>query len=72
MNCLADELMGTTTARAVFFSALTTTISFGTLSFSGHRGLASLGILLSGGMVITVFANLVILPAMLKLRSLRS
>ncbi len=72
LKSAADELMGTTTARAVFFSALTTTISFGTLSFSGHRGLASLGILLSGGMVITVFANLVILPAMLKLRSLRS
>lgn len=68
----ADELMGTTTARAVFFSALTTTISFGTLAFSGHRGLSSLGILLSGGMVLTVFTNLIILPAMLKLRRLRS
>jgi len=68
----ADELMGTTTARAVFFSAMTTTISFGTLSLSGHRGLSSLGILLSGGMILTVFTNLVILPAMLKLRSLRN
>ncbi len=71
LKSAADELMGTTTARAVFFSALTTTISFGTLSFSGHRGLSSLGILLAGGMVLTVFTNLVILPAMLKLRSLR-
>jgi hypothetical protein len=67
----ADELMGTTTARAVFFSALTTTISFGTLAFSGHRGLSSLGILLSGGMVLTVFTNLIVLPALLKLRRLR-
>jgi predicted RND superfamily exporter protein len=66
----ADGLMGTTTARAVFFSALTTTISFGTLALSGHRGLASLGVLLSGGMVLTVFTNLVILPAMLRLRRL--
>lgn len=66
----ADGLMGTTTARAVFFSALTTTISFGTLALSGHRGLSSLGVLLSGGMVLTVFSNLVILPAMLRLRRL--
>jgi len=63
----ADELMGTTTARAVFFSALTTTISFGTLAFSDHRGLSSLGVLLSGGMVLTVFTNLIILPALLNL-----
>lgn len=67
----ADELMGTTTARAVFFSALTTTISFGTLAFSGHNGLSSLGVLLTGGMLLTVFTNLVILPALLKLRRLR-
>ncbi|MDP6979474.1 MAG: MMPL family transporter [Myxococcota bacterium] len=72
LKSAADELMGTTTARAVFFSALTTTISFGTLSFSGHRGLSSLGVLLSGGMILTVFTNLVILPALLKLRSLRN
>jgi len=71
LKSAAEELMGTTTARAVFFSALTTTISFGTLSFSGHRGLSSLGILLAGGMVLTVFTNLVILPALLKLRSQR-
>ena len=68
----ADELMGTTTARAVFYSALTTTVAFGTLAFSGHNGLSSLGILLTGGMVLTVFTNLVILPALLKLRRLRS
>jgi hopanoid biosynthesis associated RND transporter like protein HpnN len=68
----ADELMGSTTARAVFFSALTTTISFGTLAFSGHRGLSSLGVLLSGGMVLTVFTNLIILPALLKLWRERS
>ena len=68
----ADALMGTTTARAVFFSALTTTISFGTLAFSGHNGLSSLGVLLTGGMILTVFTNLVVLPALLKLRRLRS
>jgi hypothetical protein len=68
----AGELMGTTTARAVFFSALTTTVAFGTLAFSGHNGLSSLGILLTGGMVLTVFTNLIILPALLKLRRMGS
>ena len=67
-----ESLMGTTTARAVFYSALTTTISFGTLAFSDHRGLASLGILLSVGMVLTVLCNLIFLPALIQLRAARS
>ena len=59
------SLMDSTTARAVFYSALTTTVSFGTLAFSSHRGMASLGVVLSIGMVLTVMANLVVLPALL-------
>ena len=58
-------LMSTTTARAVFYSALTTIVSFGTLAFSSHRGMASLGNLLVIGMVSTLLANLVVLPALL-------
>jgi predicted RND superfamily exporter protein len=61
-----DDLMDSTTARAVFYSALTTTISFGTLAFSSHRGLASLGMVLSIGMLLTVFSNLIFLPSMLR------
>ena len=59
------ELLGSTTARAVFYSALTTTVSFGTLALSGHRGVASLGVVLTIGMVLTVLSNLVVLPALL-------
>jgi len=55
----------TPTARAVFYSAATTMISFGSLGFSGHRGIASLGTLLVLGMGCTLVANLVVLPAML-------
>jgi hypothetical protein len=40
----SGALLGTTTARAVFYSALTTAVSFGTLSLSSHRGMASLGV----------------------------
>ncbi|MEO1934516.1 MAG: MMPL family transporter, partial [Myxococcales bacterium] len=35
-----ENLLGSTTARAVFYSALTTTASFGTLALSSHRGVA--------------------------------
>ena len=63
-----DALLGTTTARAVFFSALTTTVSFGSLAFSSHMGMSSLGVLLTIGMLLTVFCNLVVLPALIELR----
>lgn len=62
-----DDLMDSTTARSVFYSAVTTVISFGTLAFSSHRGVASLGIVLTVGMVITVLSNLIVLPALIKL-----
>jgi predicted RND superfamily exporter protein len=67
----SESLMSSTTARAVYYSALTTTISFGTLAFSGHRGLSNLGVLLSIGMVLTVLSNLIFLPALVQLRSER-
>ncbi len=63
-----EDLLSTTTARAVFYSALTTTGSFGTLTFSDHIGMRSLGILLTAGMILTVICTLVVLPALLELR----
>jgi predicted RND superfamily exporter protein len=65
------ELLATTTARAVFYSALTTTVSFGSLALSSHIGMSGLGILLSIGMVLTVLCNLVVLPALLAWRGPR-
>jgi hopanoid biosynthesis associated RND transporter like protein HpnN len=38
-----SNLLGTSTARAVAFSALTTIASFGSLGLATHRGLATLG-----------------------------
>jgi hypothetical protein len=58
-------LLGTSTARAVFFSALTTMGSFGSLSLSTHPGLASLGQLLLIGVTFTLLCNLVLLPALI-------
>jgi len=63
-----EELLATTTARAVFYSALTTAVSFGSLAFSSHRGLASLGIVLTIGMALTIICTLIVLPAMLELQ----
>ncbi len=63
------EVLGTTTARAVLFSALTTITSFGSLAFSSHIGLAGLGTLLTIGMSLTVVANLVLLPALIAVSS---
>jgi len=56
------EVLGTTTARALLFSALTTITSFGSLVRSFHLGLAGLGTLLSLGMSLTAVGNLVLLP----------
>ena len=62
------ELRRSVTTRAVWFSALTTIASFGTLVLSGHRGVASLGYLLVVGMIWVLLANLVLLPSLLALR----
>jgi predicted RND superfamily exporter protein len=66
-----EALLGTTTARAVLYSAVTTIASFGTLAISSHGGVSSLGYLLCVGMLWTLAANLVILPAMMSLRARR-
>jgi hopanoid biosynthesis associated RND transporter like protein HpnN len=58
------NLLHTGTARAVLLSALTTMASFGTLGFSSHLGLASLGQLLALGIALVLLCNLVVLPAL--------
>jgi hypothetical protein len=67
----ADDVLRTSTVRAILFSALTTIGSFGTMAFVGHQGLASLGRLLTVGIFYTVICNLVVLPAMLAGRTER-
>lgn len=61
----SGSLVESATAGAVFYSAMTTTLSFGTLALSGHEGMHTLGIMLTIGMFWTVVANLVVLPALL-------
>lgn len=64
-----DRLLESATARGVLFSALTTIAGFGSLAFSPHRGMASMGFVLSVGMISMLISTLVILPALLSIRA---
>ncbi|MBN1240603.1 MAG: MMPL family transporter [Gammaproteobacteria bacterium] len=62
---------GTSTSAAMLASTLTTIASFGNLGFAAHRGMASMGQLLTIGMVVTLAATLILLPVMLRVWSQR-
>jgi uncharacterized protein len=57
--------LGSATARAIVFSALTTGTAFGSLALSQHPGTASMGALLLISLGCTLIASLVFLPALL-------
>ena len=59
-------LMRSSTPRAVLFSALTTVASFGSLALSGHRGMTSMGQLLTIAIVFTLLCTLIVLPAAMR------
>lgn len=60
-----ENIYATSAARAVFVATLTTLASFGSLSLSSHLGLASMGQLLSIGMLALLACTLLVLPAWL-------
>ena len=62
---ICANVLHTSTARAIYFSALTTLVGFGSLAFSPHQGTASMGLLLAVGVIVTLICVLVILPALL-------
>ena len=66
-----EEMMISSTPRAVLLSALTTLAAFGSLAVSGHPGMHSIGVLLSFSVIYLVFCTLVVLPAMLALAGRR-
>jgi len=66
-----SNLLGTSTARAVAYSAMTTIASFGSLGFATHLGMATLGQLLTLGVGFTIICNLIVLPALIPLRPAR-
>ena len=60
-----ESLLATSTARAVLFATLTTVFSFGNLALSSHFGLATMGRLLTIGMLAVLVCTLVVLPSLL-------
>lgn len=62
----ATDVYETSTPRAVFFSAITTICSFGTLMFSAHRGVASMGVLLSLAIGFTLICTILVQPWLLE------
>ena len=67
MNWRAGErnFLASPTARAILFSALTTSTAFGSLAFSHHPGTASMGLLLLWSLACTLVATFVFEPALL-------
>ena len=61
----ATVVFHTSTARAVFYSALTTILSFGNLAFMAHRGISSMGMILSLGILFMLYTTLVVLPSIM-------
>ncbi len=60
------SLLQSSSARAVLYSALTTGASFGNLAISPHAGTASMGLMLTVGLITTTLATLIVLPALLR------
>lgn len=63
---VSEILIHTSTARAIFYSALTALVDFASLMFSSHQGTASMGIMLTVGLTFTLLCTLIILPALLR------
>lgn len=62
-----ERVMATSTPRAVVFSAATTMGSFGTIALSAHPGTASMGLLLTIAISLTLVCTLLVLPALTEL-----
>ena len=74
MNWRAGQTnpLGSATARAVLFSALTTGTAFSSLALSAHPGTASMGTLLLLSLGCTLVSSLVFVPALLAALTRRS
>jgi hopanoid biosynthesis associated RND transporter like protein HpnN len=62
-----QDIYQSSTARAIFFGALTTSSSFGGLAFSPHAGISSMGLIITIGIFWIMVCTFIILPALSKL-----
>ena len=63
----ARDIYQSSTARAIFYGALTTSSGFGGLAFSSHLGIASMGLIITIGIFWIMVCTFIILPALSKL-----
>ncbi|HIG42568.1 MAG TPA: hypothetical protein EYQ14_18790 [Gammaproteobacteria bacterium] len=61
-----EGVYSSSTARAVLISGLTTAGTFFSLSFSPHKGAASVGLLLTIAILLLILATFIVLPALLR------
>ncbi|MGZ5006906.1 MAG: MMPL family transporter [Methylobacter sp.] len=68
-HSLSEEqnIYQSSTARAMFYGALTTSSSFAGLAFSPHEGIASMGLIITMGIFWIMVCTFIILPALSKL-----
>jgi hopanoid biosynthesis associated RND transporter like protein HpnN len=68
-HSLAEEqnIYQSSTARAMFYGALTTSSSFAGLAFSPHEGIASMGLIITIGIFWIMTCTFIVLPALSKL-----
>jgi predicted RND superfamily exporter protein len=59
------RIFASSTGKAVVLSALTTLFGFGSMLFGQYRGLVSLGLVMSLGVIFTLISALVVLPQIL-------
>lgn len=69
VGATARAIFSSTTARGVLLSGTTTLLSFSSLAFTSHRGMATLGQLLSVGVFMILAYTLIVLPAFLVRRT---
>ncbi len=65
MPAQCGDFLRSSTIRGVFFSGLTTILSFSSLAYTPHLGVSSMGQLLALGVLLTLVSTLVVLPAFL-------
>ncbi len=62
-----QNMYQSSTARAMFYGALTTSSSFAGLAFSSHEGIASMGLIITIGIFWIMTGTFIILPVLSKL-----
>ncbi|MDA0325262.1 MAG: MMPL family transporter [Verrucomicrobia bacterium] len=65
------RIFASSTGKAVVLSALTTLFGFGSMLFGQYRGLVSLGMVMSLGVIFNLISALVVLPQILALQDKR-